>query len=213
MFSKLSHRHFLTAAPYMRFKTSAPRKRKIRAFSHEKADALIGQIEAGFELFCLNAGQVDVAEILEHIAWQTGPASLTISTWTAAGADISRMRELCDGRLFTQIRWLLDRSFPNRQPEFFAHINRLFPNAIRLTAVHSKFAIIRNDRWNIVCRGSANLNSAKRLEHLEISDDAALADAIESYVDDIFKTESSGEVPLPAMQDDAPVNDDALHAL
>ncbi len=123
------------------------------------------------------------------------------------------MKELCDGRLFTEIRWLLDRSFPNRQPEFFAHINRLFPNAIRLTAVHSKFAIIRNERWNIVCRGSANLNSAKRLEHLEISDDAALAEAIEAYVSDIFKTESSGEVPLPAMQDDAPVNDDALNAL
>ena len=165
------------------------------------------------ERFCLNAGQCDVAEILEHIAWQTGPASLTITTWTAAAADISRMKELCDGKLFTEIRWLLDRSFPNRQPEFYQHINRLFPNAIRLTAVHSKFAIIRNSRWNIVCRGSANLNSAKRLEHLEISDDAALAEAVESYVDDIFKTESSGEVPLPAMQDDAPVNDDALHAL
>ncbi len=197
----------------MTFKTATPRKRKIRAFSHEKADALIGQIEPGIELFCLNAGQCDVAEILEHIAWQTGPASLTISTWTAAGADISRMKELCDGKIFTEIRWLLDRSFPNRQPEFFAHINRLFPNAIRLTAVHSKFAIIRNSRWNIVCRGSANLNSAKRLEHLEISDDAALADAIESYVDDIFKTESTAEIALPAMQDDQPEGDDALAML
>ena len=192
---------------------SKTRKRAIRAFSHERADGLIGQIEQGMELFALNKGQADVAEILELIAWQTGPASLTISTCTAAGADISRMKELCDGKLFTEIRWLLDRSFPNRQPEFFAHINRLFPNAIRLTAVHSKFAIIRNERWNIVCRGSANLNSAKRLEHLEISDDAALADAIENYVSDIFKVESTAEIPLPAMQDDAPVNDDALAAL
>ena len=200
-------------SPCVTFKTATPRKRKIRAFSHERADGLIGQIEQGMELFALNKGQADVAEILEHIAWQTGPASLTISTWTAAGADISRMKELCDGKLFTEIRWLLDRSFPNRQPEFFAHINRLFPNAIRLTAVHSKFAIIRNERWNIVCRGSANLNSAKRLEHLEISDDAALADAIENYVSDIFQVESTAEIPLPAMQDDAPVNDDALAAL
>ena len=165
------------------------------------------------ELFVLNKGQADVAEILEHIAWQTGPATLTISTWTAAGSDISRMKELCEGKLFTNIRWLLDRSFPNRQPEFFAHIHKLFPSQIRLTAVHSKFAIIRNARWNIVCRGSANLNSAKRLEHLEISDDAGLADAIEAYVDSIFKTDSPGEVPLPPMQDDAPENDDALAAL
>jgi hypothetical protein len=202
----------LTPPPKMKH-ASKPRKRAIRAFSHERADGLIGQIEQGMELFALNKGQADVAEILEHIAWQTGPASLTISTWTAAGADISRMRELCDGKLFTEIRWLLDRSFPNRQPEFFAHINRLFPNAIRLTAVHSKFAIIRNDRWNIVCRGSANLNSAKRLEHLEISDDVDLAAAIEGYVDAIFKTESTAEIPLPPMQDDAPVNDDVLSAL
>ena len=192
---------------------SKPRKRAIRAFSHERAEGLIGQIEQGTELFCLNKGQADVAEILEHIAWQTGPASLTISTWTAAGADISRMRELCDGKLFTNIRWLLDRSFPNRQPEFFAHIRKLFPTQIRLTAVHSKFAIIRNDRWNIVCRGSANLNSAKRLEHLEISDDAALANAIEEYVDDIFKTESTAEIPLPPMKDDPADGDDALAML
>jgi hypothetical protein len=197
----------------MRFKNSAPRKRKIRAFSHEKADALIGQIKEGMELFCLNKGQADIAEVLENIAWQTGPASLTISTWTAAGADISRMKELCDGKLFTEIRWLLDRSFPNRQPEFFQHIHKLFPEQIRLTAVHSKFAIIRNKQWNIVCRGSANLNSAKRLEHLEISDDAALADAIESYVDDIFKTESTAEIALPAMQDDPADGEDALAAL
>ena len=180
----------------MTFKSPTPRKRRIRAFSHERAEGLIGQIEQGMELFVLNKGQADVAEILEHIAWQTGPATLTISTWTAAGADISRMKELCDGKLFTNIRWLLDRSFPNRQPEF-----------------HSKFAIIRNDRWNIVCRGSANLNSAKRLEHLEVSDDAGLADAIEAYVDSIFETNSPGEVPLPPMQDDAPEGDDALSAL
>jgi hypothetical protein len=192
---------------------SKPRKRAIRAFSHETAEGLIGQIEQGTELFCLNKGQADVAEILEHIAWQTGPASLTISTWTAAGADISRMRELCDGKLFTNIRWLLDRSFPNRQPEFFQHISKLFPNEIRLTAVHSKFAIMRNDRWNIVCRGSANLNSARRLEHLEISDDAALANAIEEYVDDIFKTASTTEIPLPPMKDDPADGDDALSML
>ena len=57
------------------------------------------------------------------------------------------------------------------------------------------------------------MNSAKRLEHLEISDDAALADAIESYVDDIFKTESTAEIALPAMQDDQPEGDDALAML
>ena len=197
----------------MTHKSVAPRKRRIRAFSHERAEGLIGQIEQGMELFVLNKGQADVAEILEHIAWQTGPASLTISTWTAAGADISRMKELCDGKLFTNIRWLLDRSFPNRQPEFFQHIRKLFPNQIRLTAVHSKFAIIRNERWNIALRGSANLNSAKRLEHIEISDDAALADAIEAYVDSIFETDSPGEIPMPPMQDDPAENDDALAAL
>ena len=194
-------------------KSPKPRQRKLRSFSHERADGLIGQIEQGMELFVLNKGQADVAEILEHIGWQTGPASLTISTWTAAGADISRMKELCDGKLFTSIRWLLDRSFPNRQPEFFQHIQRLFPKQIRLTAVHSKFAIIRNQNWNIVTRGSANLNSAKRLEHLEISDDADLADAIENYVSEIFKNESSAEIPLPCMANDPADGDDALGML
>jgi hypothetical protein len=35
---------------------SKPRKRAIRAFSHERADGLIGQIEQGMELFALNKG-------------------------------------------------------------------------------------------------------------------------------------------------------------
>ena len=58
-------------------------------------------------------------------------------------------------------------------------------------ARYFKFAIIRNERWNLAIRTSMNLNPNPRLENFEISDDAELAGFFSRIVENVFKETKS----------------------
>lgn len=150
------------------------------------ADAL-GPIERGVELYALCKGDYSLIDIIEHCLDATGPADVTMSTWTAASADLEfAMGFVLDGRV-RSARWLVDFSFPQRQPAYFALlVDRFGADAVRATANHAKFVLIRNDEWDIVVRTSMNLNENRRLENVEISDDAGMADYLSAVVDEIF---------------------------
>jgi hypothetical protein len=88
---------------------------------------------------------------------------------------------------------LVDFSFPVRQPAYCAALRQRFGDeAIRMTVTHAKFISLRNSTWNVVIRTSMNLNENRRMENIEVSDDAALAEFLESVCDRIFAAESSG---------------------
>lgn len=156
------------------------------------ADAL-GPIEQGIELYALCKGDYSLIDIVDHCLAATGPADLTVSTWTAAGADLEfAMSFVLDGRV-RSARWLVDFSFPQRQPAYFSLlVDRFGAESVRATANHAKFVLIRNAEWNLCLRTSMNLNLNKRLENVEISDDAAMADYLSSVVDELFEA-TTGE--------------------
>ena len=72
----------------------------------------------------------------------TGPADLMVSTWTAAGADIDyALRLTSDGRV-RSIVWIVDSSFPIRQPGYCAAMRERFGDeSIRVTENHAKFVL------------------------------------------------------------------------
>lgn len=84
-----------------------------------------------------------------------GPAPAVISTWTAAGADLAHTAGfLADGRV-RSCRWLVDFSFPSRQPAYCAQlVERFGADSMRFTANHAKFVVMRNASWNMVLRTS-----------------------------------------------------------
>lgn len=164
-----------------------PRKRQIRFAETEQAAQAIGQLEPGCEIFGLTKGQFSISDVIQHCLTQTGPASVDIATWTAALGDIKRAENLLrDGRI-TRIRFVVDPSFKARKPEFCkALVDTFGDGCIRTINSHAKFAIIRNDRWNLAIRTSMNLNPNPRLENFEISDDPALAQFFTDIVDQVF---------------------------
>ena len=137
--------------------------------------AAVGAIEHGCEVYGLARGQYSLIDLVEYILGFTGPAELVISTWTAAGADIDYALRLRDDGRVKSILWLVDSSFPVRQPGYCAAMRERFGDAaIRVTQNHAKFVLIGNEDWRVVLRTSMNLNENKRLESWEVSDDAAL---------------------------------------
>ena len=168
-------------------RSGKPRRTVQRTINAGSAAEAVGPIRSGIEIYGLSKGQFSLIELLMHCLDATGPADVTISTWTAAGADLAHTNTLLrDGRI-RSCRWLVDFSFPARQPSYCAQLRDLFgDNAIRCTANHAKFVMIRNDAWNIVVRTSMNLNLNRRLESYEISDDTDLADWLTVIVDEAF---------------------------
>jgi hypothetical protein len=179
----------------MTHRTTTPRKRKItRTINTATAGAAIGPITPGCEVFGVNKGQFSLIDIIAHCLEATGPADVTISTWTAAGADMNFAYDLMRQDAIRSLRFIVDFSFPTRQPQYCAALRERFGDeCLRVTKTHAKFVLIRNGEWNLVIRSSMNLNENRRLESFEISDDAGLADFLDSIVAELFETQPAGK--------------------
>ena len=170
-------------------------KRDVRRnVAAKTASEAIGMIRQGCEIFGVNKGQFSLVDIIAHCLEATGPASVICSTWTAAGADMGfAMAMISDGRI-TDLRFIVDFSFPTRQPEYCAALRERFGDrSIRLTKTHAKFVLIQNERWNIVIRSSMNLNENRRLESFEISDSIEMARFLQELVAELFDEQPATE--------------------
>lgn len=165
-----------------------------RNISAAVASEAIGAIEHGCEIFGLNKGQFSLIDIICHCLDATGPADVTISTWTAAGADMDFAYELMRADKIQSIRLIVDFSFPTRQPEYCAALRERFGDScLRVTKTHAKFVLIRNAEWNLVSRSSMNLNENRRLESFEVSDHLGMAEFLESVISELFAMQADGK--------------------
>lgn len=184
----------LFAAPRVTRRDKRTGRKVRRELTTADCAAALGPIERGVDLYCLTMGKFSLIDVVEHVLAATGPADVVVSTWTAAGADIGfANRLLADGRL-TSLRFLVDFSFPTRQPAYCAALREAFgDDAIRVTKNHAKFVLVTNAEWRVVVRTSMNLNECRRLETVEISDDAELAAFLLDVVDAVFAGQTAAE--------------------
>jgi len=164
-----------------------------RALSARTAREAIGAITPGCEIFGVTKGQFSLIDIIEHVVGATGPVDVVLSTWTAAAADLGfAMGLISDGRI-RSLRFVVDFSFPRRQPEYCAALRERFgDDAVRLTKSHAKFVVLRNEAWNVVIRSSMNLNENKRLESFEVSDDPGMATYLVELCQTLFDDHAPG---------------------
>jgi hypothetical protein len=155
----------------------------------ETAAQAVAELERdGMEIFGLTRGQFSLSDMIEAILQKIGPARMSISTWTAAQVDISRMMELLRGGLLTDCRWLVDLSFIRRTPELCNQIREQFGlEAVRVMRTHAKFVLLENDEWRIALRSSMNLNQNPRLESYQVGHDPELCDWLGQVLDDVWR--------------------------
>ena len=179
------------------------RNRRFVECLYGTAEQAIGEITPGCEIFGFTKGQFSLMDVIAHILSYTGPASVDISTWTAGKADISHAEKFLHDGHITSARWIVDRSFPSRQKEYFKGlIKRFGPESIRMTRTHAKFCLIKNEDWKIVLRSSMNLNRNPRFENFEISDDPSMCEFFTEMVDAIFSQPDVGRMPTTAELDE-----------
>jgi hypothetical protein len=177
---------------------SLERKRAERELRDLTAGQNAGQalegLRPGCELFGFTVGQFSLINLLIVALEKTGPADVTLTTWTAARKEIGDANRLLRSGFLRSIRFLVDYSFPRRQPAYCKLLrDRFGDESIRLSKCHAKFILIRNDGWNLVIRTSMNLNKNARFEQFEVSDDLAMADYLEGVVDRVFTRTAADE--------------------
>ena len=154
----------------------------------QSAAEAIAQLERdGCELIGLTRGQFSLSDLIEAILSKTGPAALSISTWTAAQSSVATMLQLLQSGKITRCRWLVDVTFVRRVPQLVSEIRRSFgDDAIRVTRTHAKFATITNETWQVAIRSSMNLNQNPRMESYEIGNDPELCRWLEGVLTDMW---------------------------
>jgi len=184
----------LASGPSVYRRTARSRGREVRrVLAIASCRDAVGTISPGCEIFGLTKGQYSLIDLIEHVLQATGPADVVISTWTAAGADLDFAMRLLSNGSITRCRFVVDFSFPRRQPEYCALLrDRFGDDVIRLTESHAKFVVVTNADWSICLRSSMNLNENRRLESWELSDDPGMAAYLLDTVESLFEKFESG---------------------
>ena len=193
----------MTESKVFAFKRPVGTSKKRLSLVANARDTLVGVgFDKGQEVDIATGGQFSIIDALEAVLEITGPADVTLATWTAADFDLTQIQgQLTSGRI-RDFKLIIDRSFVARKPEFVDVIHDKFgKDSVRSTRSHAKFVIVTNAEWKVVIRTSMNLNFNPRLEYLQIVEDPELAAFWLSVADEVFSEEEPGLVnrrSLPA---------------
>lgn len=159
----------------------------------ERVDDYARGCEPGVEVVGFTSGDFSIIDVIAACVRKLPGAGLVISTWTAAGADMQHVEDFMASGTVSGARWIVDRSFQNRQPALCDSLRARFgDDAIRVQRVHCKFVLLEADGGRAVIQTSANLNRNMRIENVSVSSCPVLFDAYSGLVEDIFATQVPG---------------------
>lgn len=175
-------------APTTLTRPRSTRRRELRDLrSKQNAAAAIAGLDHAVELYGFTKGQFGLLQLIDALLDVTGPARVSLSTWTAARHEIQSLEKFVAAGRLTGMRWLIDFTFSRRDPEAAHQIRRTFGlDCIRVAQTHSKFALVENDAWQLVLRTSMNLNMNPRFEDFTVAHDPELAAFLRRLLDDIW---------------------------
>jgi hypothetical protein len=149
--------------------------------------------EPGVEVVGFTSGEFSIIDVISAVVRRRPGARLVLSTWTAAGAEMQHVEDFVSAGLVSAARWIVDRSFKNRQPALCESLRRRFGDeAVRVQRVHCKFALVEGDGGGVTIQTSANLNRNARIENVSVSSCPVLFSAYSQLVADIFETQMPG---------------------
>lgn len=174
-----------------------PEKRKTAFyFGQERAAEALADFNEHGEAIGFSKGQFSFVELIDALLDKTGPARLTVATWTAAAGDASFIGQWAQQSRILDCRWLVDYSFLSRRggmEALTALLERFGRDSVRVTKTHAKFALLEGERMNIACMTSMNLNQNPRFEYFHCSTDARLVASLCEIVDECWQSPAAAE--------------------
>ena len=178
-------------------------KRKARARFSKVANArdTIRGFGKGMDVVGLTYGQFSLLDLIDATLEITGPADVSISTWSAGFYDVEAAERFRDSGRIRSIRFVMDSSAKRGQASV-GDVGQVFgADTVRATRSHAKFALIRNEGWDVLITSSMNLNLNPRCEQFEMTDDPVRAELFAGFVDALWDELPEGDTEdrkLPA---------------
>lgn len=168
------------------------RKARHRVSKVANARDTIEGFDHDTDIVGLTFGQFSLLDLIDATLEITGPADVTISTWSAGFYDVEAAERFRDSGRLRSIRFVMDiaRKQGQASPGDVAAI--FGASSIRTMRTHAKFVLIVNETWNVVITSSMNLNLNPRLEQFEMTDDAERVTLFAAVVDALFNELPAG---------------------
>ena len=172
------------------------RKRIVESF--QSAGEAIGPIVKAMSLFTITRGQWSMIDAIFHCLSQTGPANVSVWTWTIADYEIEAMGGLLAREEVLSGTLVIDQSADRRNAATIDQWRQRFgPGSVRICKNHAKISRIWNADLRLLLRGSMNLNFNPRFEQLDLTeggDDFNLIERIESELPVLPRKYSNAQV-------------------
>lgn len=173
----------------------APGKRRARFSKSASAAQSIRGFEPGSMVTCLTFGQFSLIDLVQAALQITGPAHVTISTWSAGFYDANAAKNFRDSGAMLSLRFVMDAGQQKRGQATQGQVAELFgAENVRTARSHAKFVTIKNDAWSIAITSSMNLNLNQRVEQFMMVDDAETCGLFLDFVDALFAERSDGDL-------------------
>lgn len=158
--------------------------------SYQTAAECIGPIHHGMSVFAITRGQFSQIDAILHVLSQTGPAAISVWSWSIAEFDLDALKTPATFRAgetrVTAARLIIDEAARSKCAHLLnAWRDHFGPDSVRYAATHAKIALIEGGGFRVCIRGSLNLNSNPRFEQIDITEGGPEFDLIRGIEDEI----------------------------
>lgn len=148
----------------------------------------IAGFDHGMDILGLTYGQFSLIDLVQATLDITGPADVTIATWSAGFYDLEAAKNFRDDGRIRSIRFIMDSGRQKKGQAGVHEIDELFgEDAVITIRTHAKFVLIRNEDWDVCITSSMNLNKNTRCEQFEMTDDSERCGMFEDFVGAAFR--------------------------
>lgn len=128
-----------------------------------------------------------------HVLDQVGPSKVSLWTWTVAEYEVEVLNRLMMDKKVTSGRLVIDYGARRKNADIIRNWKEQYgADSVRYVKNHAKIALVENDNFKCLLRGSMNLNFNPRFEQFDITEGGPDFDLVREIEDE-----------LPVLEDDA----------
>ena len=181
---------------------SQKKARLVKTASRFARDA-IGKIEKDCRVIGVTNGQFSIIDIIFEVLRQTGKADVYVSSWTTSKSDLRTAIKMLERGNIRSFALMIDKGIRNVSLRDVGEELAYLGDRIVYTRVHAKFAVIRNDDWNVVVRSSMNFNKNRRIEQFDLDESKEISDFFVGIIESVGgSTNINSALRDPGVEDD-----------
>lgn len=135
------------------------------------------------------SNMLQVADVLQWILDQTGPANVQMTSFSISEEFLRRIFFIEKAKLINSLDIVLDFKATNKTLILWPFIAQTVEHCY-LASNHSKILLVYNDSWTVAVVMSQNLTRGNRFESGFISTDKAVFDSLHQQVDYVITRQS-----------------------